>query len=68
VVIGFKNLTTKNTKSRRGIPDKKSPLALIGVSGLGSWCWVNSASHPRRRAVRVVVMVMMASRQHEDLN
>jgi hypothetical protein len=26
---------------------------------------VNSAAHPRRRAVRVVMVVMMASRQHE---
>jgi hypothetical protein len=26
---------------------------------------VNSASHPRRRAVRVVMVVMMASTQHE---
>src|SRR5207244_2209487 len=43
----------------------KSPLSLNRISGLKSlWRYASSARHPRRRAVRVMVMVAMSQADH----
>jgi len=66
-VVGFKPLTTEDTEFHRDIRDKqKARWPHLASAGLDS-VLVNSASHPRRRAVRVVMMVVMASRQHESI-
>jgi len=48
------------------IDKQKARWPHLASAGLES-VLVNSASHPRRRAVRVVMMVVMASRQHESV-
>jgi hypothetical protein len=45
---------------------KKKPAELYAAAGLKLVLLANSAAHPRRRAVRVVAM-MMAMSQHETL-
>jgi hypothetical protein len=42
----------------------KSPLSLYASAGLKLVLLANSAAHPRRRAMRVMAMMMVAS-QHE---
>jgi hypothetical protein len=42
----------------------KSPLSLYASAGLKHVLLANSAAHPRRRAMRVMAMMMVASR-HE---
>jgi hypothetical protein len=46
------------------ITKTKSPLSFYASAGLKLVLLANSAAHPRRRAMRVVAMVMVAS-QHE---
>jgi hypothetical protein len=48
-------------------PQTKSPLSLVASAGLNPGLLANSAAHPRRRAVRVVAMVMVTSVHTEAL-
>jgi hypothetical protein len=48
-------------------PKSKKPAELVGVSGLNlDECWSISELHPRRRTVRVMMMAVMAMRQHRQ--
>jgi hypothetical protein len=46
--------------------NNKKPAELFASAGLNSCVAANSASHPRRRAMRVMVVMMVPS-QHEGL-
>jgi hypothetical protein len=60
-------MQSEDTELHRGIADKQKARWPQSASAGLEPVLLNSASHPRRRAVRVVVMVMMASRQHETV-
>jgi hypothetical protein len=49
---------------KQGRVKTKSPLSLYASAGLKHVLLANSAAHPRRRAMRVMAMMMVAS-QHE---
>lgn len=58
---------TENTFLRGETSKNKKPAEPLRFSGPESRVLANSAAHPRRRAVRAMV-VMMVLNQHESIN
>jgi hypothetical protein len=61
--IFLKSISISNRASL--FSKSKKPAELVRVSGLNlDECWPISGMHPRRLAMRVMMMAVMAMRQH----